>query len=957
MFSARGSHIALIAIVYVVSASVGQVFAISPGNVTPVWIPSGIILAAVLLRGNYLWPGIFIGAFLSNVWAYCDFSTLDSVLRSMVAATSNGCGDSLCAIIGAYFIRRMTGSVYPFSNAEDVFYFVLFGAVIGSAISAVMGVTGLALMGLIQWSEFVIVGSAWWVGSCVGVLLIAPVFLSISHWKNWRWFTVQSGCELLVFFVLLLLLSLLVVEDNIISVSISLPIILLLPLLIWPVFRFPNHVTFLTIIVISVQVFIAKAQLFGVNVPEIINVSIVEIQLFIFVFSVTVLTLLANKKSKDQIEASLAVANKYNRTLFDELPVGLALCDMEGRLIDVNNAYASIVGRDVEEIKSLSYWDITPEKYASDEAVQIQNLKDNGFYGPYEKEYIHKSGHLVPVELQGRIIVLDGERFIWSTAEDLSEEKRVKKESITTENRYRALFDSAAEAVIITDKNGIISGVNSSAEILFGYSNGDIVGRNVSVLVSESSEKIHDGYIRDFHSTGKSKIIGIGREVEGRRKNGGLIPLHISIGQYCEADNVSYMAVAHDLSYEKKHYESLKRATEEAVRANSAKSEFLSSMSHELRTPLNAIIGFSQVLEMGKEPLSKDQLVSVNEIQRGGKHLLALINEILNLSKIESGKITINMRDVNLTRIIEECLRLTSSQAQDQNVVIKVADNTDFTLTCDPLRLKQILINYLSNGIKYNRSPGTVTVSFKKVKHQTTGKECLRITVSDTGHGLCEKNIASLFTPFERVGAEKGQVQGTGIGLAISKKLAVLMGGDVGVNSILDEGSDFWVDILLAEKYLTKNVAKGKEGSANVFSVDSEGGSQSLVGMAKVLYIEDNEGNTLFIKQAFKLYSESYSLQTCSNPHQGLALAIKDPPDLILLDIFMPGMDGYELLKHLKQDRATRQVLVIAISAKAMECDIEKGLAAGFDGYLCKPVNISTLINTMDGVLGGKSVH
>jgi len=950
VFTTRISHIVLLAVAYIVFARIGQVFAIPPGNISAVWIPSGIVLAAILMKGNYLWPGIFVGAFLGNIWAYYDFSTADNIARSLVSATSNGIGDSVAAILGASFIKRITGSSYPFSKGSDVLAFVLYGAILGGGISAVFGVTSLSLMGFVDWDEYVTVLITWWVGDGAGVLLITPVLLVFSHWRDWQWLTVRSGCELLLFYVAILLLIFLRVEGDIVSTSTTLPVILLLPLLMWSVFRFPDHVTFLAIVIMSALIIIAKANFFSFNTSGITNVSIVELQLCLSIISVTVLILVANKKNKDQIEEFLETANGYNRTLFEELSLGLVLCDMDGKLQDVNPAYAAIIGRSIEETIALSYWDITPEKYSQKESEQLKDLEENGCYGPYEKEFIHKDGRHISVVLRGRVIVLDEVQYILSSVEDISEEKQVEGKLLAIENRYQALFDSAKEAVIITDKDGVVFGVNRSAEILFGYNTGDIVGKNVRVLVPDFIQSSHDGYINDFHSTGGSQVTGVGRDVDGRRKDGTLFPVHIAIGQYREEQGVSFMAIVRDLSNEKKHHESLKREAENAIKANHAKSDFLSSMSHELRTPLNAIIGFSQLLEMGKDNLSKDQLVSVNEIQRGGKHLLTLINEILDLSKIESGKVTINMQDVNLTRIVEECLRLTSSQAEEHGVVVTVAKNTDFKLRCDPFRFKQILLNYLSNAIKYNKPSGTASITFQETIHAVTMQDCLRIIVSDTGQGLSEKHMASLFSPFERGDAERGAVQGTGIGLAISKKLALLMAGDVGVSSTLGEGSTFWVDILLADIAVVSKGSGVKKRSLSTTKLVTQKTLESTEA-AKVLYIEDNEGNILFIKQAFKLYSDSYSLQACSNPHQGLALAIEEPPDLILLDISMPGMDGFEVLKHLRKDKATRKVPVIAISANAMEADVEKGVLAGFDGYLCKPVNISTLMDTMDGIL------
>lgn len=538
-------------------------------------------------------------------------------------------------------------------------------------------------------------------------------------------------------------------------------------------------------------------------------------------------------------------------------------------------------------------------------------------------------------------------------------EKKLQQDQIRIQNeRLSAIIEAIPDLIFISDRDGnylefIRSGHKTDRH---GYAN--MVGKNIAELYGPELTRKHLSNIQHCLDTGER----ITYEYEWNDKDEKIY----YEGTIVQLDKNRVLRFVRDISDRKRIQEELKQlnlglekrihertrelersniellyARVEAEEANKSKSEFLSRMSHELRTPMNSILGFAQLLEMGE--LSEAHLKSVRHILRSGKHLLDLINEVLDIARIEAGKVSISVEAVSAKEIINDCMDTIQPLATSRNIEVTASIDEHLFVRADKQRLKQVLINILNNAIKYNRDNGKVSIKSVIVPDMQGSK--IRLMIKDTGLGIAENDLAKVFMPFERIGAENHAIEGTGLGLAVVKQLTELMGGTVGVESIEGQGTTFWIDLAESISELQRVKANGDLHQINSIA-------DAITG--NILYVEDNASNVELIEQIIKAKRKDIRLDIVMYGKQALPRAKEIRPALILLDLNLPDIHGAEVLNLLKADAATATIPVIVISADAMPAQISKLKESGASDYLTKPIEVTELLKVIDHYLTKK---
>jgi PAS domain S-box-containing protein len=532
-----------------------------------------------------------------------------------------------------------------------------------------------------------------------------------------------------------------------------------------------------------------------------------------------------------------------------------------------------------------------------------------------------------------------------------------------------AIFNSENFSSIATDAQGVIQIFNVGAERMLGYVAADVVDKLTPAMISDRDELVARALALseelgvDIRPGFEAMVFKARRGIEDiydltyLRKDGSRLPALVSVTALRDAIGkvIGYLLIGTDNTARKQveaaqalldlrlHETNaeLEKARAAAEKANLAKSEFLSAMSHELRTPLNAVLGFAQLMASEVPPPPPAQQRSIDQILKGGWYLLRLINEILDLAMIESGKVTMSQESMSLSEVLADCQGMIEPQAEKRGIRLEFSrPETKFYVHADRTRVKQVMINLLSNAIKYNSAGGEVVVQCS-----LSGINRVRISVSDTGIGLSPEQLANLFQPFNRLGQENRAEEGTGIGLVVTKQLVELMGGVIGVESKVGVGTVFWVEFAAAEapRLLINNA---DELALERRKIQLQDGA----GQPTLLYVEDNPANLSLVEQLIARRGDLRLLTAIDGP-LGVELARAYLPDVILMDINLPGMSGYDALEILRADPATHHIPVLALSANAMPRDIEKGIAAGFFRYLTKPIRVREFMEALDVAL------
>ncbi|MFV2059457.1 MAG: PAS domain S-box protein [Gammaproteobacteria bacterium] len=697
-------------------------------------------------------------------------------------------------------------------------------------------------------------------------------------------------------------------------------------------------------------------------------VSLILISVAVFLAVYVIVKAVKNLNSllieKYEAEKKLIFSETNFREITENANEGI-LVALDGKHVFANNAINELLGYDNEELIGTKIEDLV---HPDDIDLVMKNFRDRMAGKTAQREYeiklLSKHGESIIVELHPTITQWLGRQAGQVFVHDI----RARKKEHQLLEKQSVIINQIHDSVVSTDLDGIITSWNNGAKYLFGYNPVEIVGKHFSMLYPKSELNYLNEVNAILFNNGEHET-----EVKLIRKNRTVFYGHLSLSLiYDENKNpVGMIGYTIDITgrkqaeeelalyreelealveertlelneafdkLQKENQERIKleshliEAKHEADFANMQKSEFINRMSHELRTPMNAILGFSQLLEM--DLLDDEHKNYIEEILSAGNHLQEMIDEILDLSKIESGNIRVKITAVSVYEIVLECISLIQPMANEKNIGIinTITDEDEVVVSADYMRLKEVIVNLLTNAVKYNCVSGIITIN------QVVKNNNIRLTVSDTGVGIDSKNPDDIFEAFNRNGAEFTDIQGTGIGLSISKQLIELMDGSIGYESIAGKGSTFWVELVECQSNTATVRTKNKSSMIN-----------TDIKQTNIVYIEDNSANLKLIEHVIRRH-KNMNLLSRENAEEGLALIRNEKPDLIILDINLPGMNGFQALELLQEDVELKEIPVFALSAAATSTEIERGLLAGFNRYLTKPIQVNEFIDAIEQV-------
>ncbi|MBE2262588.1 MAG: PAS domain S-box protein [Burkholderiaceae bacterium] len=669
-------------------------------------------------------------------------------------------------------------------------------------------------------------------------------------------------------------------------------------------------------------------------------------------------------------QAALDLARARYFNLYDLAPVGYCTLSEVGLIREANLTAATLLGPARTALVGQPVTRFVFDKDADIYHTMIRELTRSGMAQPGELRMRKSDGTLFWVHLAASSAQEDGVSVVRIVITDIDARRQAEAALAKAGALQTAIFNSANFSSIATDARGVIQIFNVGAERMLGYAAADVMNKITPAEISDPREVIQRAQAL---STELGTLIQPGfdalvfkasrgiediYELTYVRKDGSRLPAVVSVTALRDDQNtiIGYLLIGTDNTarqqveaqrarleqvLQDKNTE-LERARAVADKANVAKSDFLSSMSHELRTPLNAILGFAQLLASGTPAPTTVQKRNLEQILKAGWYLLELINEILDLALIESGKAALSTEPVALAELLNECRTMMEPQAQQRGIRVNFPRlTTPLFVIADRTRLKQSVINLLSNAIKYNRPDGTVTVECCLCP-----PDSVRISVIDTGEGMAPELLGQLFQPFNRLGKESSREEGTGIGLVVTKRLVERMGGTVGVDSSLGVGTVFWIEL---DRTAPPQFAP-VERAALEATTPAAPPLPEFALRRTVLYVEDNPANLELVQQLIDRRPD-LRLLSAADGNLGIEFARAHRPDVILMDIHLPGISGIDAMKILRADPTTAHIPIIALSANAVPRDIAAGLDAGFFHYLTKPIKVSLFMEALDAVL------
>ena len=566
----------------------------------------------------------------------------------------------------------------------------------------------------------------------------------------------------------------------------------------------------------------------------------------------------------------------------------------------------------------LSLW--LPWRYAPLSLAIIASLFAAGSYAFAAREVATD----IPIGNLGRDLSV-----LWVTAYLVFRYLASQQSLEDPKGRLRALVNTAVDGVIIIDPRGIVEDFNPACEKLFGYPAQEVIGRNVSMLMPSPYKQEHDGYLARYRTTGERRIIGIGREVEGRRRDGSTFPLELSVGETRQGDQRTFVGIIRDITARKAAERALQEAKKQAESASQAKSQFLANMSHEIRTPMNAVLGYTQIMD-NDTGFPERHRQALKAIDRAGNHLLGVINQILDLSKIEAGAMELDKGDFDLNELVESISAIFDFRCEHKGLTWKVEHRIEQAMVRgDQGKLRQVLINLLGNAVKFTSQGGV------RLLVRGTG-DTYHFEVADTGPGIARAERERIFEPFQQAdeGISKG---GTGLGLTLSRRQVELMGGNLQVISSEGGGSRFAFDIRLPRA----------EGPVAPASLTTERFTRLAPDCRlEALVVDDVADNRKLLSSMLQTIGAVVS--AAKDGLDALKMTRSRRPDIVFMDVHMPVLNGIEALQHIREEGGEKRIVCVAMSATGWTHEADRYFEAGFDDFVAKPYRFETVCECIE---------
>ncbi|MBI4370166.1 MAG: MASE1 domain-containing protein [Elusimicrobia bacterium] len=1068
-------RVVFIMVLYYFSAQAGLAMAIPPGHATTIWPPSGIALAAILIWGPSLWPGIWLGSFLANIEILVANNNPWTI--SLVIAA----GSTLQALLAAWLIKRFIGSDNPFQRTAEVFKFIGIESAV-CVVAATVGIASLCLGGADSWSNFWASWLTWWLGDLVGAIIVTPIALTWVYGAGSPINKERNLIEYALFILSVIAITQVIFGEQFAIGATSYPLnYCLIPLLAWAAFRFNQQITTMCIGIVSIVAIWGTISGLGLQKIQSLNESLLLMTAFIGVLAVTGLVLsaaLTQQKKSDQdlqkshelleikiqqktgelvsanenlrrelleherIQETLKEQQKFQDALLKSLSAfgkGLAVIEAATyRFLFTNEAFCAIFGFSKDEnFKISSFLDLV----APDELLLFKKRMEQKPPNHHPVVLHHeisattKDGDRIHLEMTAGPFSVKGRRQIILIVQDITQRRKEederaeshKKTLLESEMRYRRLVELCPDAIIVHGEGKILYANDAAVKIVGAAHVADILGRAISELVHPDSQDLIVRHAKNLMEKPQATDF---EKLKWRRLNGEVIFAEAASIPIVYKGLPAAQSVIRDITSRVRFQEELERAKETAEEASRAKSQFLATMSHELRTPLNSIIGFTNLL-LKDHQISADESTALylEKITANSKHLLNLINNILDLAKIESGKTDLDFSLVSLTSLINEVISGFETMSRDKGISLMM----DVPPQAKPIKtdygkLKQILINLVANALKFT-SQGSVRVAVMTDPQTQTPA---RIDVIDTGIGIDPEKYAVIFEPFRQADSSHArEYGGTGLGLSICRSLCHALGYGIAVEGCPGKGSRFSIilssqssaqtsfdpkrlDVLekigghqliaklinlfhqngsgkmkdiikgfqekdaeavknashslkssaanlgatglqqiaaqieqLAEEKLWPNIMELLPGLKQTFSMTQtflEQQKRTGESIKKIAVIEDNPDNRLLARS---MLEGKYEIDEYENGPRALESLGDHPPHLILLDVSLPGMDGPEVLRRIREFPDLKHTPTIALTAHAMAGDREKFLRMGFNDYLAKPISDEKILIDM----------